>query len=646
MAIEFNCPHCAFAYRLKDELAGKPAKCKSCGAKITIPHPVTVPAEAPRLSAEELAAKEAAAVAALADEPAPAEKDPSEQVIPVECQFCTHKWTEPLARAGKNTLCPNPECRQRVKIPEAKSDAPINWQQNRSKLPTLAKQNFEKLEGVQDAGDTQLVSGKALTEAGADGIEYEPRSLKRMAMFGFVILALVGGLVFGVVSLFKTRVETKEDKRMQEAVEEFAKTTGALPANEAPAEVQLCSALLSIAAGEHAVRHDDPKKLQEALDHFAKARDTIRKAPPGAARNAVACELAVSLLVLGGTDQQIRDQQRIRWVPEFTIKPRLNERVFTVHEELRQTLTLVQGIEFECKNHLARRLTRALTKHGQAALAVDLLPLTIFAPNEQDEGKALIALEVLRADRDSPHPHPRKVLEELKARGGELMKGNPTPASAQTLFLLLDGDKPKQIISPPPPTDPVPEPSRFAYVGKLLLENQPDEAVKLAQRRSVGGAPEGPVRALTLCADWATDPAPALDAAFGLVKANAGAKGKSVSPYSVLRLSQIAAEKGRHDQAKEFAKLIPDDGLAAWANGSAVQLRVSGSKEKADEGWAELPPADKMPKDLRAGQAWGRLWVARQNTRVAGSQTGAVGAWPTAVGPFGKAGIALGLQDK
>lgn len=644
MAIEFNCPHCAFAYRLKDELAGKPAKCKSCGAKITIPQPVTVPPEAPRLTAEELAAKEAAAVAALADEPVQAEKDPAEQLIPVECQFCNHKWTEPLARAGKNTLCPNPECRQRVKIPEAKQDAPLDWRQNRSKLPSLAKQNAEKLENVQDAADAQYVSGKALTLADADGIEYEPRSVKRMAMFGFVALALVGGLVFGVVSFFKTRVESKEDKRMQEAVEEFARTTGSLPANEAPAEVQLCSALLSIAAGEHAVRHDDPKKLQESLDHFAKARDTLRKAPPGSARNAVACELAVSLLVLGGSEQQIRDQHRIRWVPEFTVKPRLNERVFTVHEELRQTLTLVQGIEFECKNHLARRLARALTKQGQPGLAVDLLPLTIFAPNEQDEGKALIALEVMRADKDAPHP--RKVLDELKARGPELMKGNPTPASAQTLFLALDGDKPKQVISPPPPTDPVPEPSRFAYVGKLMLDNQTDEAVKLAQRRSVGGSPEGQVRALTLCADWATDPAPALDAALGLVKANAGAKGKSVSPYSVLRLAQIAAAKGRHDQAKDFAKAISDDGLSAWANGSAVQARVSGSKDKADEGWAELPPADKMPKDLRAGQVWGRLWVARQNTKVAGNQTSAVSAWPTAVGPFGKAGIALGLQDK
>src|SRR5687767_5507098 len=113
MAIEFNCPHCQHQYRLKDELAGKTATCKGCRQKITIPQPVTVP---------DAAALEAAAAAAYADEPAKAELDAASQVVNVECQFCNHKWTEPLTRAGKNTLCPNPECRQRVKIPEPKKE--------------------------------------------------------------------------------------------------------------------------------------------------------------------------------------------------------------------------------------------------------------------------------------------------------------------------------------------------------------------------------------------------------------------------------------------------------------------------------------------------------------------------------------------
>lgn len=643
MAIEFNCPHCQHEYRLKDELAGKTATCKTCRNKIVIPQPVTVPSAPSGLSAEELAAKEAEARAALADEPTQAVAD---KAIAVECKYCNHKWTEPLARAGKNTLCPNPECRQRVKIPEVEPDAQDGgWRAPRTKLPSLAKEHAQKLDGVVDAAaDATIVSRKALVEADATGEEFEPRSLKQMALFGFVIVALVGGLIYGVVSLLTGHANDKENKLMRQSIEEFAKTS-ALPAGEVPVEVPLCSAVLSIAAGEHAVRHTDgepKKKLQEAMEHFAKARDALRKAPPGAARNAVAGELAVALLVLGGTEQQAKDQHRIRWAPELTIRPRLNERVYTVHEELRQTLTLVQGAEFEFKNHLARRLTRGLSKHGQAALAVELLPLALFAQPEQDEGKALIALEVLRLEKDSPVP--RKAADELKARGPELMKSSPTPASAQALFFALDGDKPRQFLSQPT-TEPVLEPARFAYVSKLLMENQPEEALKLAQRR---GSVEGQVRALALCADWSTDPVAALDTAIGFVAANKG--NRAVSPYSVLRLAQVAAEKGRPDQAKEFAKLIADDGLQAWARGSAVQARVAGAlKERADEEWAELPPADKLPKDLRAGHAWGRLWVARHNTRLSHNRTAevkAVSAWPAVVGPFGRAGVALGLQDE
>ena len=122
MAIEFNCPHCQHQYRLKDELAGKTATCKGCRQKITIPQPITIPDDAPGLDA---AAAEAAALAALADEPVKAEQDAASKIIEVECQFCNHKWTEPLTRAGKNTLCPNPECKHQVEAPAAPAEVSV-----------------------------------------------------------------------------------------------------------------------------------------------------------------------------------------------------------------------------------------------------------------------------------------------------------------------------------------------------------------------------------------------------------------------------------------------------------------------------------------------------------------------------------------
>ncbi|HVL15537.1 MAG TPA: hypothetical protein VM529_23405, partial [Gemmata sp.] len=189
MAIAFNCPHCLFAYRLKDEFGGKQAKCKNpeCRQLITIPKPITIDENAPRLSEEEA---EAAALAALNEEvkeqQAQQQAAPAEKVIPMTCPFCDHKWTEPWAKAGKNTLCPNPDCRQRVRVPEPKEEVPTDWRQAKSKLPSLAKGNEEKLEGVQDAGDTKMVSRGALVEADATGEEFEPRPLKQKVLFALL----------------------------------------------------------------------------------------------------------------------------------------------------------------------------------------------------------------------------------------------------------------------------------------------------------------------------------------------------------------------------------------------------------------------------------------------------------------------------
>jgi hypothetical protein len=87
--------------------------------------------------------------------------------------------------------------------------------------------------------------------------------------------------------------------------------------------------------------------------------------------------------------------------------------------------------------------------------------------------------------------------------------------------------------------------------------------------------------------------------------------------------------------------------MRAWITGDAVRLRLAGApKEKGDEGWAEVPEDTKR---LRAGHVWGRMWIARQNTRVSGDRSAevkAVSAWPTPLVPFGKAGVALGLQEQ
>ena len=445
MAIVFNCPHCLEPYRLKDEFGGKQAKCKNpeCRQLITIPKAFTIREDGPKLSDAEA---EAAALAALNEE-APKEQEhqeqkqpaaPAEKVIPVTCQFCDHKWTEPWSKAGKNTLCPNPECRQRVKVPEPKEEVPTDWRQAKSKLPSMAKQNFEKLEDVQDAGDAKVVSGSSLREADATGVEYEPRPLKQKVMFVLLGLGLVGALGFGGCYFFNRRTTVNEEQLMADArneltnlQKEWAKAANpSAPSAEEKARMEwvaaeggLFSAILNLAGAEYALRHDDAKKTKEAHELFGKATNDLRLvATPGQAaiRNVVAAELVFAVLTFGGTEEQAKEQLRIRWEPGS--QSRLNERVRNVHEELRITLDLLTGADYEFRISVARRLARELTKRGYANMAADLIPQALFTDAEKNETRAVIALEIYRTDRGSDVPG--KIANDLKTQFATAASGN------------------------------------------------------------------------------------------------------------------------------------------------------------------------------------------------------------------------------
>ncbi|MGD9637326.1 MAG: hypothetical protein AB7G28_21890 [Pirellulales bacterium] len=64
MSIQFACPKCARGYRVKDELAGKSAKCGQCGHKMSIPAAATKAVAASTLSAAKSASPQSKSVAA------------------------------------------------------------------------------------------------------------------------------------------------------------------------------------------------------------------------------------------------------------------------------------------------------------------------------------------------------------------------------------------------------------------------------------------------------------------------------------------------------------------------------------------------------------------------------------------------------
>jgi len=636
MAIAFTCPHCLFAYRLPEKFGGKQAKCKNpeCRKIITIPKPITIPDDASTALSQEEA--DAAALAALADEPTrPNETAPEEKTIPVNCPYCDHKWTVPWAMGGKNVLCPNPECRQRVRVSEPKEDGPTDWRQMKTKLPSGAKQNFEKLEGVQDASDAKIVSGAALREADATGVEIEPRSLQEKLVIVLTVVGLVGGLALGIGALLNRRTTERDDQLMTEALTRFETLAGEMN----PADAALASAVLKLAAAEHALRHNDFKKTKEAHSLLGRASDEVRRQPPAPGRYAVAVEVAFSTLVFAGSDEEVKDQLRFRWLPDVeSSRPlRINEKTPTIFEELGRALSLLAGADPEFRYAVARRFTRELARRGQAELAANVIPLTLFLDPERDEARAVVALEIYKIDKSSPFP--RQTAEELK------LQKSITSISAQTLFSVLGITKPVLHVPPPPGTGPLSsDASLLAYTGLHLLEGRPEDALQLAKR---GARPDVQLKLLALCAEWSTDAGPALDAARAVVEANRGKRDVTMNPAHVMRLSQAAAATGRIDQALSLADSLADDALKAWTRASAVrEWTAANPGAAAEEAWAEAPDD---PKRFKPGHALGRLLIARQNTRLTHDRNGErkkTDLWPTLAQPFGLAGIALGLQDR
>lgn len=637
MPIAVTCPHCLTRYpKIPDNFAGKTVKCKKeeCRQDFQVPVP---------LSAAEL---EAAALAALDDAPAKQDETPADQrTIAMKCASCEHEWGVPFAMAGKNVLCP--ECRHRQKVPVPKDDKDANWRAANTGRPSLAKENFEKPTDVQDA-EAKMVSGEALRGAGLGLPELEPRDVKR-TLFFFAFLPLMGlALVFfGGRYFFKSRSNNKTDQLMADALKEFNDTA---EESRAPApEFSLCSAVLQLSNAEYTLRLNNKDKMKDVLGAFAKARTDITQSGAKddkklavAERYVVGCELAVGLLSLGGSDTQVGDDIRLRWTPDPAggrqLRP--NERRDSVFGELSRALNVVSPAEFDLKANLLRRLTRELAKKGQSALAADL-PGMLFTDQQQPEAKAIVAVELYRAEKGSEVG--RRIADELKTLIPASKDLAPVPATAQTAWLAFDIQKTTMVASPPSAgSGEIQDSTRHAYVGWMLLQGQHDDAVKLANRPgSVGGR----LRALALCADWSPDPTAALVEATGIVTVEAKRKDSQMPQYVVFRLAQLAAAAGKEPEAKTLTDALADEGLRAWAKGDGVRLRLAAKPEKAAEALVELP--DDVKK-YRVGHAWGRLAIARTNAALAKDRgvlkefTG----WPRGtIHPFALAGAALGLQD-
>jgi hypothetical protein len=619
MPIDTTCPHCTKPYKLKDELAGKRVTCgnPTCRKPFTVPaarEPVAAKAP-PRADADAVAA------AALADDP-----DTAPQVVVMTCDLCEHKWEEPWEKQGKNVLCP--ECRHRQKVPVQKKE---EWRGGGK--PSLARQ--DKLEGAVGTVDQKFVSGEALKKAGVIVEDIEPRPKWHYFAAVGAVAALMVGVYLGVKTVRGSRDAGRQDKFMAEAMQELAEAKEGLPDAEAP----LFRAAGRIAAGEFAARQNDPAKLKAAIEHFSKARAELAAAPSGIGRTLLVGELAAAQVALGGSEDDARGGTRIRWQPTASAKAKVNEKTFTVAEELAKSMEVLQlpnrTPPVPERQQAGRRLARALAAAGQPELLASALQ-PAFSGAELPEALAMAGLEVLAT---SGGEAAKPVAAALRERIGLDMAASP----AVQALLQADNPDDKTLPFPAPPTGrgSVGDAARLAFSALYAAQKKPAEALELARQGGTTGNRGRRAEALAAVAELSDDPAPAVQAAADIVTTEGKPGDLGVTDLVLLRLARQAARATLADKADVFVTAIGKDDAKAWARLEAVR-----AAQATDESAAEVP-AD--AKDLKVGHALARLAVARQAAKATGdtSVTVRYDGWGRGtIRPFGYAGLALGLQDR
>ncbi len=600
MPIQAQCPHCQKAYRLKDEAAGKKAICQNpeCRKPFivdAIPLPPRAKSPKPKIAKRDA---EAMAAAAYAE---PGEVIPEDsRSIALTCTSCEHKWDVAWAMQGKNVLCP--DCRTRQKVPDQKRLKPSDWRDTSSR-PSMAR--VEQLEGVVASSEARGVSGSSLIQSGVLKEEIEPRPKWHYAVVIGVPLVAIAALAFGIVYLMRTSQDNKQGQFMADALKDMQEGTDPpLPAAEAP----LFRAALSIAAGEYAARQDKPEQSKEAIGHFERARQELTAAPSSAARDFLFGELAVAQVNLGGDDEAVLGQKKIRWKPQPPRPGKGNAegKVYNVQEEIRSTLEKMQKQQCpkDARLYAIRRVASELAKRGQTDSITESIFGQVFAEAEKPEAVALVGLEIFKVNRDDGR------LAEVKAE-------TKSSGTAQSYFEIAD---------------------------------KPQESLEKSKRST--DSPDSRLRTIVLVAEWSTNPASAMESAVDVL-ASSEANRRDSAPIGELTLVRLAAQAGRAnqtDKAETFANRAAKPDTKVWAKAESLRNRlpVGYTGKAAEESLAEVPVD---PKDFKAGHAWARLALARHNASATGDQSKPTVAnydrWGKGTfKPFGLGGLALGLQDR
>lgn len=414
MTIRFRCPHCKKPLGVKDHLAGKKAACPACKKGLVIPaapaaKAAAIPAptipEPPPPNVDELAA---AAFGDLAETNGKAEAAPA--TIDFQCEACETPIHAPRSEAGKRMQCPNPECRQLVKVPVPK-EKPKDWRDLAKKGPTVAQMTQpDKIDeaawGTQT--DKTRAGSESLKQAGAVVVPPRVRiGVRDWIQRGMVVAAVGVALVVTVVILSRVRTVQQE--------KDFVRTLLPWVEGKGKADESIANPVVRAevyrAIGEYKARRG--KKNSEVLDALQKALASARQPAKESAveRDLFLGKLALTITELGGTEQEEIAKEKYDWKGKGG----------TIRKELLSTLEAIQAPE--ARVMALRALTTRLLELEQAELAVGLASqLSNSEKGRRPPATAQLVTLLLLKDKKVDHlvrvPDLAKELPEPLARSG------------------------------------------------------------------------------------------------------------------------------------------------------------------------------------------------------------------------------------
>jgi hypothetical protein len=629
MSITFNCPHCRKPLKVKDELAGKKAKCPGCQKVIAIP---ASPSQAPVSPDGRTAGKgdvDSLALAAFSEpsQPAPATKPGSKATIDFHCPYCDERIRMGADLAGKRAPCP--ECRRIIKVPLLVKEEPKDWRKIDTRNPLASRRGEDAVpEGAWGSTtSTAKVSRQALLEAKAIVPAKERWTTQQWinrVSAGVAALVVVAGSLW-----FFRLAEVKWTKaKAFNRAEELAKSQ----------DLDLLSAAeVYRGMGAFQRRAEQSREGKDSADLtrdlFGEARAKLSAEPKETPeRDAQLIDLALEQIDLGGDQQQVIKRTRLRWDD--------------IARELRQTLQQVRSPQARLEG--LREVESKLIRLGQDAIAVNL-PGSVLDLNDSDRAEALGRLGLLLLDQKE-----QAATQETNARqaftGKKDAKGKPVAPAASwiALNLALGRNETKEAAPPPEGDGPdVPLSIRIGYAWGWAYLGQIENARKLAKAEGPAGHQFQAYLAIAEAqvhkkADAKQD----LEAAANLIELALKEKESELSPWLVLRLvrlslraddPEMAAQFADPEMAAQFADRIPDSGLRSRAQ---VVVKLSSLQPDMEALTAAAQQKPVCPYAL--------LTLARHNARYGSSSAvlKMVDSWEDdALRPLGYIGVALGMQD-